>query len=93
MSLKRVPQLNIYRLALENPKVTVCCLPSHCRYDPAGPGNLYFGAVKPNPIDPDGSLLGIFSINFGRFALESHSNATSRALLELSERRTLELFK
>ena len=35
-------------------------------YDSEGPGNVYFGAVKPNPIDPEGSLLGLFAVNVGR---------------------------
>jgi hypothetical protein len=34
-------------------------------YDPLGPANIYFAAVKPNPLDEDRSLLGLFAVNFG----------------------------
>jgi len=50
-------------------------------YDSDGPGNVYFATIKPNPIDKDGSLLGLFAVNFGRHAQE---NGDGDAFIALS---------
>jgi hypothetical protein len=34
-------------------------------YDPNGHGNIYFAAVKANPVDEARTLLGLFAVNVG----------------------------
>ena len=63
--------------------VCVCvCGDAVAGYDEGGPGNIYFGAVKANPLDgTQATLLGLFAVNLGK---DGESNGIGKSFVGLS---------